>query len=108
MGVCEGTGETWTKIAGPYWPGFVVTVEKSVRESSRQLKSAETVQRSGCWVVGDTSVLNVMQQMGAGPSGKRSAHSIAVRVSSDIQAVGRAPPSWCPMVWNPRNMLVLQ
>ena len=84
------------KNAGPYWPGFVVTVEKSFREHSHQLKNADTVQRSGCWVVGDASVLGVVQQMGAEPSGKRSVHSIVARASSGIQAAGRAIPQLVP------------
>ena len=46
----------------------------------------------GVWAVGAASVLEVVQQMGAEPSGKRSAQCIAAQASSSIQAAGRAIP----------------
>ena len=76
VGVCWQTGGNWTKIAGPYWLGFVRTVEKTVHEHASQLKDGKTIHRSGCWTDKSTSVLESMVVMNIVPSGKRSAHSI--------------------------------
>ena len=41
VGKCEETGENWTKIAGPYWPGTVRSVEKPFHEFAYQSKSVK-------------------------------------------------------------------
>ena len=47
VGKNEETGGTWTKHAGPHWPGTVGTVEKPFREYAFQSKSANTVHKAG-------------------------------------------------------------
>ena len=47
-GKCGSTNERWADLAGPYWPGIVKTLEKPFRESSAQMKTANTVHRIGC------------------------------------------------------------
>ena len=46
VGKCERTGENWTKIAGPYWPGTVRTVGKPFRDYARLRKTDNTVRKA--------------------------------------------------------------
>ena len=92
VGVCPQADENWTKIAGPYWLGFVRTVEKTVHGHAYQLDDGRDIRRARCWTDKSTSVLGAMNAMNVTPSGERSAHSFAAGASTGVRSARRAIP----------------